>query len=372
MNADINTLLQQELHALASQRHVHHALLGVSHLHGDLHWLGATGTANAQGEPASIHTPFHIASIDKLMTATLVMQRVEQGLLDLDAPLETCLPQTLIRGLPPLTLRHLLSHTSGLPDCYEERPAQGLSLMERVFQGELTEWTLEQVMDQVRQMKPHFAPRNPRQPGQWARYCNTGYELMNWLIEDLSQQPLHQCLQQDIFIPAGMAHSWQFGRMAAPQDSLPPADIWIDDQPLQNQVALEHFTSIYCTLDDLICFIKALVQGQLFQYPDTLPQMLQTCHKFGFPLDRVALRAPGWPIQVGLGLQSFCVPRLFTPFHSIPEVIGHTGSTSSWAFYCPERQLVICGCVNQTRAAALPYQRVPGLLKKLKIVSPDA
>ncbi|MBU1475691.1 MAG: hypothetical protein KJ768_12605 [Acidobacteria bacterium] len=86
--------------------------------------------------------------------------------------------------------------------------------------------------------------------------------------------------------------------------------------------------------------------------------MQQHWKRFGQPLDSAALRAPSWPIEYGLGMMRFALPRAFTPFRPIPPVIGHTGSTGSWLFCCPAYNLLLAGTVDQATAGAVPFRTV--------------
>lgn len=92
--------------------------------------------------------------------------------------------------------------------------------------------------------------------------------------------------------------------------------------------------------------------------------MTQSWHTFGFSLNPMPT-SPGWPIQYGLGMMRFHIPRLFSLLHPTPPVIGHTGVTGSWLFYCPEWDVYLVGTVNQAAAAAVPFRLVPKLLQIL-------
>src|SRR5690606_15771721 len=122
----------------------------------------------------------------------------------------------------------------------------------------------------------------------------------------------------------------------------------------------------YSTGADLITFMRALMRGTPFRDPATAGAMQTRWNRFGFPLDRAARRAPGWPIEYGLGLKRFLLPRVFNRFRRMPAVIGHTGSTGTWLFHCPERDLYLAGAVNEVTAAALPYRVVPRMLRLLE------
>jgi hypothetical protein len=56
---------------------------------------------------------------------------------------------------------------------------------------------------------------------------------------------------------------------------------------------------------------------------------------------------------------------MIAPFGRVPPLIGHTGSTGSWLFHCPQRDLLFAGTVDQATAGALPFRFVPKLLRAL-------
>jgi D-alanyl-D-alanine carboxypeptidase len=115
---------------LADRRGITHAVASVASLDGSFRWQGAAGTARPDGTPMRPETPFFLASITKLHIATVILQLVEEGQVDLDASITTYLPAAGRPGCtgstadhtPEITVRHLLGHTSGLPDFLEDRP----------------------------------------------------------------------------------------------------------------------------------------------------------------------------------------------------------------------------------------------------------
>jgi hypothetical protein len=108
------------------------------------------------------------------------------------------------------------------------------------------------------------------------------------------------------------------------------------------------------------------MRGEVFQTPKTLASMLCSWHRFGFPLDRAAIRSPGWPIEYGIGVMRFRLPRLFTPATPMPSVLGHTGSTGCWLFFCPELDVLLAGSVGEATAGAVPFKTVPKILSVLR------
>ena len=158
--------------------------------------------------PITPDTVFRLASITKLFTAVAIMQLVERGLLDLDAPANEALrAYRLVPAWPehrPVTVRHLLTHSSGIPDVVrlgdllhpgwgpiESRPAAAsvpagtrLPSLATYYGGAL-----------------HSAA----EPGTAFAYCNHGFATLGQMVEDVSGLPLDRYLRDHVFDPMGMA-----------------------------------------------------------------------------------------------------------------------------------------------------------------------
>jgi hypothetical protein len=122
----------------------------------------------------------------------------------------------------------------------------------------------------------------------------------------------------------------------------------------------------------MLRFLRVVTTGAVFDHPSTQALMQSDWRRFGLPLDSAALRSPSWPIEYGLGIMRFHdpfmkllarLPRIFRPMYPAPAVVGHTGSTGSWLFHCPDLDLLLSGTVDQATAGALPYRFVPKILK---------
>jgi CubicO group peptidase (beta-lactamase class C family) len=369
----VNRRLRATLHNLVTRQDVPHAILAAQSGDGAFRWIGAAGEADADGSPMRRDTPFHIASIDKLYTAAVIMQLYEGRRVDLNASIASYLPQSLIGGLHRIggvdytnhiTVRNLLGHTSGLADCFEDRPKGGRSLMERLFQEGDMEWNIEDLMRRVRdELSPHFPPQASDSARQRVRYSDTNYQLLIAIIESVTEKPIQQVYEDMLFHPLELRHTWLFGLSAPHQATATPATIWFEDRPVDLPLALRSFPSVYSTVDDQLKFLLALVRGELFNDTATLALMRERWNRFWLPRDAATLRAPSWPIEYGLGIMRFRLPRLFTGMRQMPAVIGHTGSTGAWLFYCEELDLLLAGTVDQATAGAVPYRVVPRLLR---------
>jgi len=358
--------LQILLDTLAAQKPIRQAILSVESGDGSFRWAGASG-ANITAE-----SPFFLASIDKLYNAALLLMLAEQGKLNLDDPLTAYLPADLTRGIHTLngndhvakiTIRHLLSHTSGLADWLEDAPQNGASLIEQVLEQSDRALTFAEIAERVRALKPHFPPQDVSSRQVKARYSDTNFILAIAVIETICGQPLSRVHAEMLYAPLGLNHTY-FPGASQPLSATPaPAPLRADGRVIQIPGLMASFRGIYSTAGDAIAFLRALTRGEIFQTPQTFALMQSRWNRFGFPLDRAALRAPGWPIEYGLGLMRFQLPRIFTGLKRLPAVIGHTGSTGCWLFWCPELDMFFAGSVDEASAGAVPYRLMPQLLK---------
>lgn len=372
---------QELLHDLVTRQTIHHAVLAVSSGDGRLQWSGASGEARPDGTPMQPDTPYFIASVDKLFTATIVFKLCERGHVGLNEPISTYLPRTLIEGTHRLdgvdytdtiTVRHLLGHTSGLADWLEDRPKGDRSMLERVTEEGDRSLPIEDLLDIVRRLTPHFRPQPCEAMNPKVRYSDTNFMLLAALIEAVTARPLHQVHEEMLFRPLNLRHTWVAGHSSPLEPALEPATVWAGKEPLEIPRLMQSIWGIFSTAEDGSRFLRALVRGDLFDDRATLAKMQERWNRFGFPLDRAALRLPSWPIEYGLGIMRFHdpvlrlvghLPRAIAPIYPAPAVIGHTGSTGSWSFHCPRLNLFLSGTVDQAAAGAVPFRLVPKVLR---------
>lgn len=370
----IDQRLQALLGGLARRKPIRQAIMAVESGDRSYSWMGATGES-PDGTTVRADTPFFVASIDKLFNATIIMKLSEAGRLDLDASVSTYLPPTLTRGLHRLggvdysdqiTIRHLLGHTSGLADWLEDRPPGGRSLVDRLVDDGDLALGMEDVTAIVRDhLRPHFPPQDLSAKRMKVRYSDTNFMLVIAIIEAVTGRPFHQVHQDMLLRPLNLLHTYFAGNSQPLAPTQEPAVLRSQGRPLHIPLMLRSVRGIYSTAADTLAFLRSFVRGEVFQDPATLASMLQRWNRFGFPLDRAALRTPGWPIEYGLGIMRFRLPRLFTPLHPMPSVIGHTGSTGCWLFYCPQLDMLLSGSVDEVTAGAVPFRVVPKILQIL-------
>ena len=155
------------------------------------------GTANAAGFgvtsvdnplPVNADTLFQIGSITKTVTATAVMRLVESGVLDLDQPIRTYLPELVlsdVHAMAMVTLRHLLTHTAGWEGDDFSDPGAGDDALARYVAG----------MAELPQLT---------RLGQTWSYCNSGFSLAGRVIEVVTAKSYESAIHELVLDPLGM------------------------------------------------------------------------------------------------------------------------------------------------------------------------
>jgi D-alanyl-D-alanine carboxypeptidase len=368
-------LFQRILDQLMGTKGVRHAVMAVESRDSSFSWVGAKGIAHPDGTPMDAQTPFWIASVTKLYIASSIFKLHETGMLSIDDFVIDYLPENLLKGMHVindvdyynrLTIRHLLGHSSGIPDYLEVKVKGEHTLIDRVLEGNDISWSIEDTLEIVRKVNaPLFPPQILSNKKYRIRYSDTNFQILIAIIETVTKKSIGDAFRDMLFQPLNLGKTFLPG--SKPLETVGPvATVWAEDTPFDNKPqAMESFRDLNSTVKDLIKFMRALLNGKVFDKPGTLNLMLGQWQTFGFALSPLA---PGWPIEYGLGMMRFKMPRLLTPFNPMPELIGHTGAVGSWLFYCPKLDLILAGTVSQVTAAAVPFKVMPKLLKSWRQV----
>lgn len=239
------------------------------------------------GSAVNADTVFQTASLSKWITAWGVMALVEQGQLDLDAPVSRYLKRWT---LPPsafdnsqVTARRLLSHTAGLTD--------GLGYAG--FAPGTSVQSIEASLAKTADVSPGASGKVAVgiEPGTEWRYSGGGYAVLQLLIEDVSGEPFEAFMQRAVFRPLGMVHStydW------TPAQGTSLATFYGQDaQPATHfRFSAVAAASLYTSVSDLTRFLQAHLPGKQGEpvgrgvlAPTTVAQMWQpTASLFGQPI----------------------------------------------------------------------------------------
>ena len=368
---DVDQQLRELLAHAGNQPGVRHAVLAVERLDRSVRWIGATGDAHPDGTPMTVDTPYWIASVTKLYIAASIFKLIEQGELQLRTPLTQMLPGEMLNGLhriggadytDMITIQHLLGHSSGLPDFLEEGPEGEPPLLDAIAEEDQA-WTIDDVIQIVReQLTPHFPPQQLDGNRQKIRYSDTNYQLLIQILERVHGASLDDIFANDFYRPFDLTSTRDPGEL---DGNISPATVWFGDSGIERPKAMRCFRDLVSTPREQLRFMQELVSSKPFDRPDTVYHMMGNWSSFPFSLNP-APKSPVWPFQYGLGAMRIKLPRLFTPLKPVPAVMGHTGVSGSWLFYCPDLKLTVAGTVDQAEAAAFPFRFVPRLVRTLQ------
>ena len=160
---------------------------------GEIISKGALGFRDPEDTlPITEDTIFQLASVSKTFTSAAVMLLIRKGLLSIEDKITKFFPEI---PYPGVTVRHLLNHTSGIPDYFDD-----MDWFFNIWKKEKRVPGNDEILHFLceTKAKPYFAP------GEGLHYSNTGYNLLALLVERLSGIPYEEFLQKNIFEPAGM------------------------------------------------------------------------------------------------------------------------------------------------------------------------
>jgi CubicO group peptidase (beta-lactamase class C family) len=298
-----------------------------------LHAFGKQ-TYEAKSPNIAIDTIYDIASLTKVVATTTIVAKLAEGdfpvRLDLDANVERYLPEWTSGPQPEwrhrVTIRHLLTHTSGLPPFKEYWR---------------TSKAKQDTLDRI------FAEPLDYEPGTKEVYSDLGIILMAEIIERLTGQKLDTLAREYIFSPLAMSNTM----------FRPPKKLWPDIAPteidnqyrhrlIQGEVHDENAAAIggvsghagvFSTAPDLAAFCQMLLNGGAYAHQRILRRA--TISEFTEPQQLSGgTRALGWAVPTEGGSSGHFMG---------PHTFGHTGFTGTSIWIDPDRQIFVVFLTNR-------------------------
>lgn len=321
--------------------HRHKSVLGavlcVERGNQNIAWLGSVGNIEQ-------NAPYFITSVTKLCVTTLILKLRSENQLQLDDKINRYLDREQFTGLHKLNgidhsddinIRHLLGHTSGIPDYLAYKQANGRTADYALNRGIDEAWPLARVLETVRQMKPKF------QPGAKGKvhYSNTNYRLLGTIIERITGGTIGSLFQEYLFDPLNLSQTYAYHDI---HDNT-PVPMYYRAQELHIPRCMASVTAeggVVSTALDTMALLKAFFCGHFFP-----TDYLEDLKSWNFSL---------LPYQVhfGVGIERLWLPRIVTGFKPISEVLGFWGSSGAFAFYHPGADIYFTGTVNQSSGLA--------------------
>ena len=305
---------------------------------GALREIGFSESLPKNNFPQNSHitgdTPFNIASVSKQFTAVAVLQLAAQGKLSLEDPVGLYFPEFKAPFWQEVKIKHLLSHSSGIPD------ARGYLTRQQKIDGDDT--LAVEYLNTLEEL--HFAP------GRAYEYMNPTFVLCGFLIERITGEPFVDYMQEHVFGPAGMQHTVYFDRNN-PDPQAAHGYVELDELPrhwIEYDFGEETFFAtrpdggIYTSTHDFVLWEKALRQGtvlpQEWLQDAFSPHILVT----GSPWSDYQNRPNTW-----YGYGWFLEPKT----ESTPLRIYHTGDNGGFMILAaryPEQDLLILVFANRS------------------------
>jgi D-alanyl-D-alanine carboxypeptidase len=262
-------------------------------------------------QPPSGNEHFRIGSVTKTFVATVILQLVDDGLIDLDAPIETYLTGVVPNGAN-ITVRQILNHTSGL---YDYMKGEGWSTNRWRGDERFTIYSPDQLLAEAFRHEPYFAP------GTDFRYSNTNYIVAGKLIEAVTGKPYSTVIEHRIL-----------GLLNLTDTSFPGSATELPEPAIHTTATLDSGRTVdvteqnvsldwaagemVSTTHDLETFFDALLGGDLIS-KESLAQMRTTV-----PM--------GMGFHYGLGLERFDLP-------CGGQLWGHGGQLLGYVTYAYRR-----------------------------------
>jgi CubicO group peptidase (beta-lactamase class C family) len=326
------TFLKQQADNMLKNKNVYGAIFCVEKGDNSLSWTGAAGNLNAENR-------YYIASVTKLyITAVMLMLR-EKNKLNFTDKIYSYFPEDIISGIhilnsidysKELTIAHLMSNTSGIPDYFYYDKQTGESV-EDLLRGNDQSWPFEKAIDKAKSIKPKF---KPGQKGK-VHYSDTNYQLLGAIIEKVTGMWVGEAFAEYIFKPLNLEDTYAYRDI---NDSS-PAPFFYKSQQVHLPQYLASVTAeggIVSTAKDTMAFLKAFFNGFFFP-ADLIEELKKNWNMIYFP----------GQFYFGLGLEKLWTPRIISPLKPIGEILGFWGQTGAFAFHNPENNLYFTGTVNQ-------------------------
>lgn len=341
MGINIINKLDKVLDKIIDNKKVFGSVANIESMDGEFSWIKSAGNMETD-------TSYAIASITKMYTAAVIIKLIEDGLLSFDDTIDRFFSKECLAGLhifngkeytSMITIRQLLSHTTGLPDLSTEKNTMGKSYFDEIYEKD-SELNFYEALERTKTLKPHFINGAKGK----AFYSDINFDLLGEIAKLITNKELDDIYDQFIIQPLELSNTFLCKTTSV------FAPIYLNAKPLNRPLTVNSAGAsggIISTAQDTMKFLKSFYTGKLFK-ESYLPMLYQWN------------RIQWFPLEYGTGMMRCKMSRLMSPLFPAPEIIGHSGSTGTFAFYCQSKSLFITGTINQINKQ--PFQLIYLLL----------
>jgi D-alanyl-D-alanine carboxypeptidase len=325
--------LNQVLNKMVDNKRIFSAVLCVENSDKSLSWTGAAGNMQKDSR-------FFIASVTKLYVTAVTMRLIEENRIELNEKISKYLPEYLCEGLHVLngvdysneiTIYHLISNTSGLPDYFFHKQTNGRTVASELMEGNDESWHLDRTIGLIKNLRPKFKPGAKSK----ASYSDSNYQLLGRIIENVTGKNIGEVFNDYIFSELNLPNTYAYNNI---KDNT-PVPFYYKSKKLWLPKYIASVTAeggIVSTANEVMVFLKEFFNGRFFP-KERINELKQW---------NLILPPPGL-FYFGIGLEKLWTPRILSPFKPIKEIIGFWGQTGSFAFFNAESDLYFCGTTNQ-------------------------
>lgn len=345
--AESNKELQEiDSYVLGQMKNLDIPGVAIGIVHGDqIVYTQGYGVADDSGRAMTPDTPFLIASLSKSFTAVGIMQLVEEGKINLDAPVQTYLPWFRVADeevSSEITVRHLLHQTSG----FDERESYVRNL-----NTDTSDDALEKSIRDLQTDKLNFTP------GEAFEYANTNYDILGLIVQTVSGQSYEEYVEEKIFAPLDMNQSFtsmedaRAGNLSSGYYPYFGFTKEFDNQLPYSRI-VKPSAGLFSSTEDLTHYLIAHLNDGQYQGNSILSsEGIDTLHRPGISFGERAGYGMGWTIFPFTEIQSVA------PDGVTPTGVAHRGE---WLGYysimviIPELETGIVVLMNKSNASKAP------------------
>jgi len=322
---------------------IHECVCLIENTAGDISWYKGYGGKE-------LGSPLLMASITKLLTTTCIIKLLEDGKLQLEDKVVKYIDSDIMKDIHILkgvdysfdiTISDLLFQKSGLPDWFLD----GNNNYARRAIEEDFSFSFDEIVQATKRLKPIFPPNTPNK----AYYSDINFDLLGKIIESITAMPLHEVYKDFIFDPLQLKNTYL---AVKDNEYIPP--LYYKKHRLERHKFIKSNGAsggVTTNARELMIFLKAFWSGKLFN--SNIFDTLATYNRLQLSFYPICYAGGYMRIEAGY------------PFMPKIELVGHSGSTGSFAFYVPEKDLFLVGDVNQFAKPSLPIR----LVMKLAMVA---
>lgn len=293
-------------------------------------------------------TPYFATGVTKLFVTAILLQLLEEQKIDFDMPVvhylgncAHCSELHVKDGVDrtgEVTIRHLMSHTSGFGDYFLYR-MHARRLRHEIAEGIDGAWNFEEVIQRTRSHGAVAAPGASKR----AIYTDTNYHLLGRVIEQIEGKSFAQVVQTRVAERLGLSSTYIYCD-PADRHPMPPLSRRMQVHVPRTMTSFQADSGLVTTSRESLIFARGFFEGYLFD-KRVLPR-LYTWRPMFFPAEFgtgiMKVQAPWW---LHLPYRMTFLPQRV--LHKPPRLIGHFGFGGSTCFYAPDLGVYVAGTVNQ-------------------------